>query len=82
MSLNLLRCHPGENLAAFSPEAVAGVVDELPEGPSRFVALVEMKSKCTAATLTREMSLIGVFREYQVKNVLDEDPKLFKAKLP
>ena len=76
-----LLCHPDENLAAFSPDAIAGVVEELAEGPSRFVALVEMKSKCTAATLTREMSFLGVLGEYQDINA-DEDPKLFKTSFP
>lgn len=39
-----LLCHPDENLAAYPPDAIAGVVEALPEGKSCFVALVEMKS--------------------------------------
>jgi hypothetical protein len=52
----------------------------MPEGPLRFVALVEMKSKCTSTTLTQQMSLDGVFGECQEINV-DKDPKLFKASI-
>ena len=48
-----LLCHRDEKLAAFSPDAIAGVVQEsLTEGTTRrYAALVEMKSKCSQTTL-------------------------------
>jgi len=77
-----LLCHAHEKLAAFSPDAIAGVlVDGLPSGPTRYVALVEMKSKCSQATLTQEYNLIAEFGEYQEINA-DEDPELFKRSIP
>jgi SAP domain len=76
-----LLCHPYQDLAAFSPDAIAGVLEELPSGPTRYVALVEMKSKCTQATLTEEYKLIAEFGAYQEINA-DEDPELFKVSIP
>ena len=77
-----LLCHADEELAAFSPDAIAGVlVDGLPSGPTRYVALVEMKSKCSQATLTQEHKLIAEFGEYQEINA-EEDPELFKRSIP
>ncbi len=74
-----LLCHPTKKLAAFSPDAIAGaLVEDLPSGPTRYVALVEMKSKCSLATLTQENKLIAEFGEYQEINADEEDPELFK----
>ena len=40
-----LLCHNDEKLAAFSPDGIAGVVEESQSDPLHYVALVEMKSK-------------------------------------
>ena len=74
-------CHPDEDLAAFSPDAIAGVIEEILEGDSNYVALVEMKSKCFYVTLTQDMELVGEFGEYQ-EIIIEEDPQLFKASIP
>lgn len=75
-------CHPLEDVAASSPDAIAGNDDEeTPDGKSYFVALVEMKSKCSKVTLTREMELVDEFRKYQEINI-EEDPEVFKASIP
>ena len=74
-------CHPEEDLAAFSPDAITGVVEETPEGKSHFVALVEIKSKCSEVILTREKELVGEFGEYEEINI-EEDPEVFKKRVP
>jgi hypothetical protein len=78
-----LRCHPNEKLAAFSPDAIAGVlVEDLPpSSPKSYVAFVKTKSKCSQATLTQENKLIVEFGEYQEINA-EEDPDLFKRIIP
>jgi hypothetical protein len=70
-------------LAAFSPDAIAGVVDKsLSAGTTlSYVALVEMKSKCSQVTLGRENQLIAEFGAYQEINT-EEDPQLFQASIP
>ena len=37
--------HLEEDKAAFSPDAIAGIIEEILEGVATCVALVEMKSK-------------------------------------
>jgi hypothetical protein len=74
-------CHPNEDLAAFSPDAMAGVIEGTPEGNSNYVALVEMKSKCSEMTLSQEMELVGDFGEDQEINI-EDGPQLFKASIP
>ena len=78
-----LLCHRDEKLAAFSPDAIAAVVEEsLSAGTTRrYVALVEMKSKCSQATLGRENQLIAEFGAYQEINA-DEYPQVFQASIP
>jgi hypothetical protein len=78
-----LHCHRDEKLAAFSPDAIAGVVDKSTSAGTtrRYVALVEMKSKCSQATLGRENQLIAEFGAYQEINA-EEDPQLFQASIP
>jgi hypothetical protein len=78
-----LLCHRDEKLAAFSPDAIAGVVDKSTSAGTtrRYVALVEMKSKCSQATLGRENQLIAEFGAYQEINA-EEDPQLFQASIP
>ena len=58
-----LLCHPTKKLAAFSPDAKAAVLDKgLPHlSPTRYVGLVEMKSKCSQETLTQENKMIVEF---------------------
>ena len=77
----LVLCHPDEDLAASSPDAMAGVIEETPEGDSNCVALAEMKSKCSEVTLTQEMNFVGEFGEYQEINI-EEDSQLLKASIP
>jgi hypothetical protein len=69
-------------LAAFSPDAIAGfLVEDLPpSSPTRYVALVEMMSKCSQATLTQENKVIAEFGEYQEINA-KEGPELFKRSI-
>ena len=76
-----LLCHHDEMLAAFSPDGIAGVVEDLEWASLRYPALVEMKSKCTEATLFAEKELVDEFGEYQEINVV-ENPDLFKASIP
>lgn len=54
-----LICHKDDNNAAFPPDAIAGVKLESPLWWRRYVALVEMKSKCSEAILSAEMELAG-----------------------
>ena len=70
-------------MAAFSPDAIAGfLVEDLPpSSPTRYVALVEMMSKCSQATLTQENKVIAEFGEYQEINA-KEGPELFKRIIP
>ncbi len=66
----------------FYPDTIAGVlVEDLSRGPTRYVALVEMKSRCSLATLTQQSKLIAEFGEYQEINA-EEDPELFKRSIP
>ncbi|KAI2505553.1 hypothetical protein MHU86_8889 [Fragilaria crotonensis] len=68
-----LMCNADDTNAAFSPDAIAGIADVLPDGTSTsVVALVEMKSKCSQATLSAEMELITLYGEYQEINA-EED---------
>ena len=76
-----LLCHPDEDLAAFSLDAMADVIEETLEGNSNYVALVEMKSKCSEVTLTHDMEVVGEFGEYQEINI-DDNPQLFKGSIP
>lgn len=39
MSLDYILCHPDEDLTAFSSDAIAGAIEETPEGNSNYVAL-------------------------------------------
>jgi hypothetical protein len=74
-------CHQDEKLAAFSPEGKAGVVEESQSDPLlRYVALVEMKSKCTEAMLRAENELVAQFGEYQKINAV-ENLELFNASI-
>ena len=50
-------------------------------GCSNYVALVEMKSKCSEVTLTHDMEVVGEFGEYQEINI-DDNPQLFKGSIP
>ena len=77
-----LMCNADDTNAAFSPDAIAGIADVLPDGTSTsVVALVEMKSKCSQATLSAEMELITLYGEYQEINA-EEDPISFKSSIP
>ena len=77
-----LLCTKDEKLAAFSPDGIAGVVEESQSDRSRYVALVEMKSKCsTEATLRAENELVAQFGEYQEIDAV-KNPELFKASIP
>lgn len=76
-----LLCHKDDNKAAFSPDAIAGVNFESPRGGRRFVALVEMKSKCSDSTLSAEMELLRHFGEYQEIDA-EQDPMSFKLSIP
>jgi hypothetical protein len=76
-----LLCHPDEDSAAFSPDAMACVIEETPEGDSNCVALAEMKSKCSEVTLTQEMNFVGEFGESQEINI-EEDPQQLNASIP
>ena len=79
-----LLCHNDEKLAAFSPDGIAGVVVKsasLPDDPLHYVALVEIKSKCTEETLRAENQLVAQFGEYQEINAV-LNPELFKASIP
>jgi hypothetical protein len=77
-----LMCNADDTNAAFSPDAIAGIADFSPDGLSTSaVALVEMKSKCSQATLAEEMELIALYREYQEINA-EEDPMSFKSSIP
>ena len=58
-----LVCYHDEMLAAFSPDGIAGVVEDLEWASLRYPALVEMKSKCTDATLLAEKELVEEFGE-------------------
>ena len=58
-----LLCHHGEMMAAFSPDGIAGVVENSNWASLRYAALVEMKSKCTEATLHAEKELVDEFIE-------------------
>ncbi len=77
-----LMCNADDTNAAFLPDAIAGIADFLPDGTSTSaVALVEMKSKCSQATLAEEMELIALYGEYQEINA-EEDPMSFKSSIP
>jgi hypothetical protein len=75
-------CNADDTNAAFSPDGIAGIADTSPDGSlSSAVALVEMKSKCSQATLSEEMELVTLYGEYQEINA-EEDPMSFKSSIP
>jgi hypothetical protein len=77
-----LMCNADNTNAAFSPDAIAGIPNFSPDGTSTSsVVLVEMKSKCSQATLAEEMELISLYGEYQKINA-EEDPMSFKSSIP
>ena len=76
-----LLCHKDDNNAAFSPDAIAGVNLESALGGSRYVALVEMKTKCSDATLSAETELAKQYGEFQEIDV-ERDPMSFKVSIP
>ena len=76
-----LLCHKDDKNAAFSPDAIAGVKFESPVGSRRFVALVEMKSKCSHNTLSAEMEMMRQYGEFQVIDA-EQDPMSFKLSIP
>ena len=81
MSLDYLLCHHDERLAAFSSDGIAGVVEDSEWASLRYPSLVEMKSKCTEATLHAEKELVDEFGECQEINAV-KNPDLFKAIIP
>ena len=73
--------HKRDKNAAFSPDAIVGVHFESPLGCQDFVALVEMKSKCTNITLDAELELMRQYGEFQIIDV-EENPMAFKLSIP
>ena len=69
--------------AAFSPDGIAWAVDVLADDTeeSRILALVEMKSKCSNATLLAEKELVTLYEDY-LEIYVDMDPERFKALIP
>lgn len=64
--------------AAFSPDGIAVFVSPM---RGRFITLVEVKSKCTAATERAEIAIASYFGQYHCINAA-EDVMVFKQSIP
>jgi hypothetical protein len=76
-----LLCHKDDNNAAFLPDAIAGVTLQLPRERQQYVALVELKSKCSDATLSAEVELARLYGEYQEIEA-EQNPLSFHMSIP
>ena len=77
-----LLCNKDDSNAAFYPGGIAWVVDVLADDTEEScIALVEMKSTCSNATLSAEKELVTLYGDYLEIDV-DTNPERFKSFIP